>query len=377
MGAGGRGGPASRDLHQQARPRALRLPGHAGSARVLVREPGRARSSSPSAPSTSSRAWPTCSTRRRTCTPTGRRREESEWPEEIHAMADPAREKLIEAVAESDDALIEEYLEEGHAARGAHRLGREGRVRARAPRAGDPGLGRARRSGSTGCWTSSSRSSPRRWTAGRSRSWARAARSRSAPATRPAPTTAFVFKTISDPFVGHITMFRVFSGTVRPDSSLHNATQGTDERVGQLFTLTGQGPRRRARGPRRRHRRRREARPRPHGRHLQHEGRPGAAPGDRAARNRCSPTRSRPRPRATRTSSPRGSRACARRIPTLRVTRNEETHETVMHGMGEAHLEVMIERLKRKFGVEVETGAGQDRLPRDDRGKPPRRRAAT
>ncbi|MDH5314014.1 MAG: hypothetical protein OEW66_09300, partial [Actinomycetota bacterium] len=41
--------------------------------------------------------------------------------------------------------------------------------------------------------------------------------------------------------------------------------------------------------------------------------------------------------------------------PTLRVSRNEETHETVMHGMGEAHLDVMIERLKRKFGVEVTT----------------------
>ena len=48
-----------------------------------------------------------------------------------------------------------------------------------------------------------------------------------------------MFKTLSDPFVGHITMFRVFSGTVRPDASVYNATQGTDERVGQLFALRG------------------------------------------------------------------------------------------------------------------------------------------
>src|SRR5581483_5192378 len=41
--------------------------------------------------------------------------------------------------------------------------------------------------------------------------------------------------------------------------------------------------------------------------------------------------------------------------PTLRVERSEETHETVMYGMGEAHLDVMIERMKRKFGVEVTT----------------------
>ena len=53
------------------------------------------------------------------------------------------------------------------------------------------------------------------------------------------PTTAFVFKTVSDPFVGHITMFRVFSGAIRPDTSVHNTTQGTDERIGQLFTQRG------------------------------------------------------------------------------------------------------------------------------------------
>src|SRR3954454_18995774 len=64
--------------------------------------------------------------------PSGPRAEESEWPDEIHAIADPAREKLIEAVAESDDALIEEYLEQGtlpeeHIVRGA----KDGFARAR------------------------------------------------------------------------------------------------------------------------------------------------------------------------------------------------------------------------------------------------------
>ena len=63
--------------------------------------------------------------------------------------------------------------------------------------------------------------------------------------------------------------------------------------------------------------------------------------------------------------------------PTLRVSRNEETHETVMYGMGEAHLEVMIERLKRKFGVEVDHRAGEDRVPRDDPRQGRRPSAAT
>src|SRR5207342_3975029 len=45
--------------------------------------------------------------------PSGPIAEEGEWPDELHAVADPSREKLMEAVAESDDALIEEYLETG------------------------------------------------------------------------------------------------------------------------------------------------------------------------------------------------------------------------------------------------------------------------
>jgi elongation factor G len=53
------------------------------------------------------------------------------------------------------------------------------------------------------------------------------------------PLSAFVFKTVSDPFVGHITMFRVFSGSVKPDSTVFDATAGTEERIGQLFTLRG------------------------------------------------------------------------------------------------------------------------------------------
>jgi elongation factor G len=54
-----------------------------------------------------------------------------------------------------------------------------------------------------------------------------------------APTSAFVFKTVSDPYVGRISLFRVFSGRLRPDSTFYNATQGTDERIGHIFGLLG------------------------------------------------------------------------------------------------------------------------------------------
>lgn len=53
------------------------------------------------------------------------------------------------------------------------------------------------------------------------------------------PTAAFVFKTISDPYVGRLTMFRVRSGTIRPDGAVYNVDKQRDERVTQLFTLRG------------------------------------------------------------------------------------------------------------------------------------------
>src|SRR5439155_11657941 len=53
------------------------------------------------------------------------------------------------------------------------------------------------------------------------------------------PLAGLVFKTVSDPYVGRISLFRVFSGRIRPDSAVFNATRNTDERIGQLFTLRG------------------------------------------------------------------------------------------------------------------------------------------
>ncbi|HEY6566047.1 MAG TPA: elongation factor G [Actinomycetota bacterium] len=285
--------------------------------------------------------------------PSGPRAEESDWPEDLHAMADPAREKLIEAVAESDDALIEEYLEVGtlpeeHIVSGA----KDGFTRARlAPvivgsAAKAMGIDRLLDfiveefpspvdRGSVTVTTKDGADSQRSCEGSD-------------------PTTAFVFKTLSDPFVGHITMFRVFSGAVKPDTSVHNTTQGTDERVGQLFTLQGK----------------------------EHDPVPSVGAGDIGAVAKLQHAHTGdtlstkdlpvhlaplvlPEPLLAYAIAPKtkgeedklatGLARLREEDPTLRVTRNEETHETVMHGMGEAHLEVMIERLKRKFGVDVVT----------------------
>ena len=151
-------------------------------------------------------------------------------------------------------------------------------------------------------------------------------------------------------------MFRVFSGKVRPDSSLHNASQGTDERIGQLFTQRGK----------------------------EHESVPEVAAGDIGAVAKLQhahtgdtfsvkddpvqvPTIPLPEPLLAYAIAPKtkgdedklatGLARLREEDPTLRVSRNEETHETVMHGMGEAHLEVMIERLKREVRRRRDDGA--------------------
>jgi elongation factor G len=166
------------------------------------------------------------------------------------------------------------------------------------------------------------------------------------------PLAALVFKTVSDPYVGHITMFRVFSGTFRPDSAQFNASKGIEERVGQLFTLRGK----------------------------EHESVSAVSAGDIGAVAKLGhtttgdtfstkdapvtvPAMPMPEPLLAFAIEPKTkgdedklSIALARlreEDPTLRIERSDETHQTVMYGMGEAHLDVMMERMKRKFGVEV------------------------
>ena len=283
--------------------------------------------------------------------PSGPKGEQSDWPEDLAGKADPLREKLAESVAESDDALLERYLEEGELPEEELAKGiRGGLVDAKLSPvllgAAAKGMGVDRLAELiVDEFPSPLDRAP-------VKVMTKAGEEQERACDPNGPLTAFVFKTVSDPYVGRINLFRVYSGRVRPDSTLHNATQGEDERVHQLFTMRGK----------------------------EHENLSEVPAGDIGAVAKLHkvhtgdtlseksapvtlPALELPEPLyavavepKTKGDEDKLSTAYHRlqeEDPTFRVERKAETHETVMYGMGEAHLDVMSERMHRKFGVEV------------------------
>ncbi|HYA27166.1 MAG TPA: elongation factor G [Thermodesulfovibrionales bacterium] len=166
------------------------------------------------------------------------------------------------------------------------------------------------------------------------------------------PFSAYVFKTIADPYAGKLSLFRVYSGILKADSSVLNATIGTKERVGQVFYLLGkkQVPAQ-----------------------LLGPGEIGVVAklkdtntGDTLSDEAHSIVFEKvkfaepiisyaiaPKSKGDEEKVSSGLHRILEEDPTLRFHRDEETKEMLLSGMGQVHLEVTLERLKRKFGVEV------------------------
>jgi len=179
------------------------------------------------------------------------------------------------------------------------------------------------------------------------------AAAKSAAAMEKESLAALVFKTLADPYVGRLSMFRVYSGVLKSDSSVYNTNRESEEKIGQLFALQGKNQ------------------------VAVTEMKPGdigaiaklqaTTTGDTLT-SKASPVKLEginfPEPTLPVAIKPKSkgdedklSNALARLLeedPTLRLSKNTETRETILTGMGESHLDITIERLQRKFGVEVE-----------------------
>lgn len=167
------------------------------------------------------------------------------------------------------------------------------------------------------------------------------------------PVCAFVFKTVADPYVGKLSYIRVFSGTLNPDTVLINANKNTQQKIGQIYLLMGK---------------QQQVVGRVHtgdicavpkltetstGDTLCHPSRPVMLP----PLNYLEPVYQLaivPKSREDEEKLSSGLNRLVEEDPSFRWWRDNEIKQTVIAGMGDVHLEVTVEKLKRKFGVDVE-----------------------
>ncbi len=172
------------------------------------------------------------------------------------------------------------------------------------------------------------------------------------PADPDGPLAALVFKTVADPFAGQLSMVRVFSGTLSSDMQPYNPNRDAKERFGQLLQMTGKNQ----------------------------KTLDQAGPGDIVAIPKLKETKTgdtlcdpaqpiqlpaiEPLPAVISYAIEAKDKGDEEKLfaginklleedPTLRLDRDPQTNEAILSGMGAVHIETTLERLKRKFGVEV------------------------
>jgi elongation factor G len=276
---------------------------------------------------------------------------EEDIPAAVRELAERQRAALVEAVAEADDRLLEKYLEGGELAEAEVR---EGLVRAIRDQKLFPILcgAPARNVAVTPLLDLVVEAFPSPLDRPPAQGTDAKGNAVRCEAKDGAPLTALVFKTIADPFAGKVTMFRIYAGSMTSDSSVLNVSKGAKERIGQLLLLRGkQQTPVEALGA----------------------GDIGAVvklketgTGDTLCDEKAPvrlPEISFPAPVISFAVEPKAkgdedkmSSAFTRlreEDPTIQIRFDPQTRETVVSGMGRAHVEIVAERLKRKFGVDV------------------------
>jgi elongation factor G len=172
------------------------------------------------------------------------------------------------------------------------------------------------------------------------------------------PFSALAFKVMSDPYVGKLTYFRVYSGKVKAGERVLNVTTGKTERVGRLLQMHAN------------HREEREEIGA--GEIVAAVGLKATTTGDTLALD-TAPIRLEsmefpepvisvaiePKTKADQDKLGQGLTRLADEDPTFRVRTDEETGQTLIDGMGELHLEIIVDRLLREFSVDANVGRPQ------------------
>jgi len=274
-------------------------------------------------------------------------------PQSVRDEFESMQEELVDTIAEGDDALLEKYLEQGSLSDDELGAGMLAGIKGRAV---VPILGGAAEKG-----------------VGVKNVLDLIVRSFPGPLDRPGleatdtdgaetvvepkedgPLCGFVFKSVSDPYVGNLTLFRVYSGTLAADSEFYNVTKRSKERVGNLLLLRGK------------------------------EQIPVdmVYPGDISAIPKLKNTdvndtmgagqkavvlpeimfpqpmvrlAIEPKSRADEDKIGQALRRIAHEDHTFKAYRDEDTRDHIIAGMGDLHLDIVVERLKNKYNVDVDT----------------------
>jgi elongation factor G len=169
------------------------------------------------------------------------------------------------------------------------------------------------------------------------------------------PFSALAFKIMSDPFAGQLTYFRVYSGTLKTGTPVLNVTKGTKERIGRLLKMHAN--------------KREEIEAAYAGDIVAAVGLKGATTGDTLADEKhpvLLEVMKFPEPVISMAIEPKTKQdqekmgfalqKLAQEDPSFRVRTDEETAQTIISGMGELHLEIIVDRLLREFKVEANVG---------------------
>jgi elongation factor G len=178
------------------------------------------------------------------------------------------------------------------------------------------------------------------------------------PAKDDAPFAALAFKIMTDPFVGQLTFFRVYSGVMTSGSSVFNATKQKTERIGRLLKMHAN--------------KREEIKEVYAGDIAAAVGLRSVSTGDTICDEKKpivlesmdfpEPVISlaiEPKTKADQEKLGAGLGKLMAEDPTFRVNTDQQTGQTIIRGMGELHLEIIVDRLKREFNVEASVGKPQ------------------
>ena len=281
-----------------------------------------------------------------------------EVPRELQAEAERRRELLVEAAAEADDVLMERYLESGELSADEVRRGLRARTLANevvpvlcgaafknkgvqplldavveylpAPDEVPPIRGIEERGGNE----------------------------EQRGASDDVPFAALAFKIATDPYVGTLTFFRVYSGVLASGDRVYNPVKGRSERVGRILQM---------------HANHREETPEVRAGDIAAAvGLKSVATGETLCDARAAITLERmefpepviavavePKTKADQDRMGVALGKLAQEDPSFRVRSDEESNQTIISGMGELHLEIIVDRMRREFGVDANVGRPQ------------------